>query len=196
MKNAVFWDVTSCGFIINRRFGGSCRLHLQVRKNNASEENCYTVTNRPTNSSKTSVYNKPTRRHIPEDSILLSHRRENLGRKTEYLADKNINFWDILSFSLVIFRETYGLHVYGWKVSQASRQAWLYYSATLKMETVHSPETLVNSTRLHDITTHKTTLVTRGPQTSNIRIEVLCDFTQCLQGNAGYDSGAYFKLGR
>jgi hypothetical protein len=29
MKNAVFWDVAPCGFIINRHFGGKCRLHLQ-----------------------------------------------------------------------------------------------------------------------------------------------------------------------
>jgi hypothetical protein len=38
MKNAIFWDVVLCGFIINRRFGGMCRLHLQGRRNNASEE--------------------------------------------------------------------------------------------------------------------------------------------------------------
>jgi hypothetical protein len=31
-----------------------------------------------TRSSETSVYNKPTRRHIPEDNIPHSHRRENL----------------------------------------------------------------------------------------------------------------------
>jgi hypothetical protein len=27
IKNAVFWDVAPCGFIINRRFGGTYRLH-------------------------------------------------------------------------------------------------------------------------------------------------------------------------
>jgi hypothetical protein len=31
MKNAVFWDVAPCGFIINQRFGGTYRLHLQGR---------------------------------------------------------------------------------------------------------------------------------------------------------------------
>jgi hypothetical protein len=41
MKNAVFWDV-------NRRFSGKCGLHIQVRRNNASEEKCYTVANRLT----------------------------------------------------------------------------------------------------------------------------------------------------
>jgi hypothetical protein len=48
MKNAVFRDVASCGFNINRRFGGTCRHHLQVRRNNTSEEKCETVANRLT----------------------------------------------------------------------------------------------------------------------------------------------------
>jgi hypothetical protein len=38
MKNDVFWDVRSCRFNINRRFGGACRLHIQGRRNNESEE--------------------------------------------------------------------------------------------------------------------------------------------------------------
>jgi hypothetical protein len=32
MKNAVFWDVAPCGITINRRFGGTRRLHLQGRR--------------------------------------------------------------------------------------------------------------------------------------------------------------------
>jgi hypothetical protein len=40
VKNIIFWDVESCGFIINQRFGGTCRLHLQGRRNNAREEKC------------------------------------------------------------------------------------------------------------------------------------------------------------
>jgi hypothetical protein len=28
MRNAVFCDVAPCGFIIDRRFGGTCRLNL------------------------------------------------------------------------------------------------------------------------------------------------------------------------
>jgi hypothetical protein len=31
MKNAVFWDVTPCRSCVNRRFGGTYRLHLQCR---------------------------------------------------------------------------------------------------------------------------------------------------------------------
>jgi hypothetical protein len=42
MKNAVFWDVAPCGFNMNRRFGGACRLHLQGERNNASEESANT----------------------------------------------------------------------------------------------------------------------------------------------------------
>jgi hypothetical protein len=33
MKNAVFWDVALCRFVINRRFGGMCHLNLQDRRN-------------------------------------------------------------------------------------------------------------------------------------------------------------------
>jgi hypothetical protein len=32
MKNVVFWDVAPCRFYVNRRFGGTYRLHLQGRK--------------------------------------------------------------------------------------------------------------------------------------------------------------------
>jgi hypothetical protein len=40
MKNAVFSHVAPCEFIINRRFGGTCRLYLQGRRYNASKEKC------------------------------------------------------------------------------------------------------------------------------------------------------------
>jgi hypothetical protein len=32
MKKYVFWDVAPCSSCVNRRFGGTYRLHLQVRK--------------------------------------------------------------------------------------------------------------------------------------------------------------------
>jgi hypothetical protein len=32
MKNTVFWDVALCRSCVNRRFGGTYRLHLQCRK--------------------------------------------------------------------------------------------------------------------------------------------------------------------
>jgi hypothetical protein len=32
MKNAVFWDVVQCSSCVNRRFGGTYRLHLQGRQ--------------------------------------------------------------------------------------------------------------------------------------------------------------------
>jgi hypothetical protein len=43
MRNAVFCDVAPFGFIINRRFGGTCRFHLQGRRNNTSD--CLLPTN-------------------------------------------------------------------------------------------------------------------------------------------------------
>jgi hypothetical protein len=48
LKNAVFWDVAPYRYCVNRRFGG------------------------------TSVYTISTRRHIPQNGIHHSHRRENL----------------------------------------------------------------------------------------------------------------------
>jgi hypothetical protein len=32
MKNAVFWDVATSRSCVNRRFGGTYRLHLQGKK--------------------------------------------------------------------------------------------------------------------------------------------------------------------
>jgi hypothetical protein len=32
MKNTVFWDEAPCNYCMNRRFGGTYRLHLQGRK--------------------------------------------------------------------------------------------------------------------------------------------------------------------
>jgi hypothetical protein len=38
MKNAVFWDVAPCGSSKNRRFGETCPLLLQGRRNKEREE--------------------------------------------------------------------------------------------------------------------------------------------------------------
>jgi hypothetical protein len=36
LKNAIFWDVKSCGSCKNRRFGGTYRLRHQGDKNNVN----------------------------------------------------------------------------------------------------------------------------------------------------------------
>jgi hypothetical protein len=54
LKNVVFWDVALCRSCVNRRFGGTYRLHLQGRKIREK-------------SSETSVNTRPTQRDIPED---------------------------------------------------------------------------------------------------------------------------------
>jgi hypothetical protein len=64
-KNADFWDVAPCRSCVNRRFGGTYRLHLQT-----------------ISYSETSVHTRSTLRHIPEDGILHSHRRENVKSYT------------------------------------------------------------------------------------------------------------------
>jgi hypothetical protein len=61
-KNGVFWDATPCGSCKNRRFGGTWRLLHQGDKN----------------------LTRATLRNIPEDTILHSHRRENLKSYTDF----------------------------------------------------------------------------------------------------------------
>jgi hypothetical protein len=80
MKNAVFWDVAPCRSRVNRRFGGTYRLHLQGIRNpramNQVEQVLvdswisYTLKMEAIHSSETSVNKISTRRHIPEDGIL------------------------------------------------------------------------------------------------------------------------------
>jgi hypothetical protein len=65
-KDAVFWDVAPCRFCVNRRFGGSYRLHLHNRKilerpahTGSSLEDFSTMKIYEIRSSETSVYTRP-----------------------------------------------------------------------------------------------------------------------------------------
>jgi hypothetical protein len=73
LKNAVFWDVALCRYFVNRRLGGTSRLHLQGRK----------IRERGTSVIR-SIYKRSTKHHIPEDGILHSHRCENLKSYKRY----------------------------------------------------------------------------------------------------------------
>jgi hypothetical protein len=42
MNNTVFWVVTLCGSCMNRRFGGTYRLHHQGEKNQQARNNVHT----------------------------------------------------------------------------------------------------------------------------------------------------------
>jgi hypothetical protein len=103
MKNAVFGDVARCRSCVNRRFGVTYCLHLQSRKirerGNQLEQvaepiqagssltDLFTLKMEALRSSETSDHTRSTRRHIPEDGILHSHRCENL----KYYND-NVSF--------------------------------------------------------------------------------------------------------
>jgi hypothetical protein len=81
MKNAVFWDMAPCRYFVNRRFGQTYHLHLQV----ALYSYLLTLVHRSwisstlkmeaIRSSETSVNKISTRPHIPEDGILHNGKR-------------------------------------------------------------------------------------------------------------------------
>jgi hypothetical protein len=81
LKNAVFWDVAPCSFCVNRRFWGTYCLHFQgrkIRERGTSVSSWLQTELQAICSSETSVHGRTTRRHILENGILHSHRRENL----------------------------------------------------------------------------------------------------------------------
>jgi hypothetical protein len=80
MKNGIFWVVMPCGYCKNRR---SMRRLLVTASFVPSSPILVTLMS----SSETSVLIRATRRNIPEDTILYSHRRENLRSYTDSNED-------------------------------------------------------------------------------------------------------------
>jgi hypothetical protein len=71
MKNAVFWDVTTCGSCKNRRFGETYRLHHQGDKIGELGTTLAVTSNRSMLWSNTlSILTRATRRNISGDGIL------------------------------------------------------------------------------------------------------------------------------
>jgi hypothetical protein len=97
IKNAVFWDVWLCRSSVNRRFGGTYRLHLQgrkIREWGASLSRWLQTAMEAISSSETLVYTRSTQRHIPEDCILHSHRCEYL-KSYKIKINRKLGFGDI-----------------------------------------------------------------------------------------------------
>jgi hypothetical protein len=91
---------------VNRRFGGTHRLHRQGRKILARGFSTLTMEAIP--SSETSVHTRSTQRHIPEDGVLHAHRRENFKSYREIfcfkaLSKKTINKTLIINPYLFIY---------------------------------------------------------------------------------------------
>jgi hypothetical protein len=89
IRSSIFWDITLCNPLkVKRRFGGTCRLHLQGRRisqalhqrDAGGKQRCYDTTEmEATCSSETVVdFQRTTWCYIPEDRNLHNHRSENL----------------------------------------------------------------------------------------------------------------------
>jgi hypothetical protein len=96
------WDITPCSPLkVNRRFGGTYRLHLQGRCHLISRWFLARLILRPCRwrrcSSVTSVhFQRATWRYIPEDSTFHNHRSENL---------KSYTWNQVLLQNLLIFQQ-------------------------------------------------------------------------------------------
>jgi hypothetical protein len=77
LKKAVFWDVAPCINCVNRRFGGTSVAPAEAGSL-ADFFLYFTLKMEEKRSSETSINTISTRRHIPENGFLHSHRRENL----------------------------------------------------------------------------------------------------------------------
>jgi hypothetical protein len=121
MKNAIFWDVALCRSCVNRHFRRTYRLHLQGRKiceqgNSSLQPPAHagslhadfsTLKMGAIRSSETSVHTRSTRRHIPEDGILHSHRNENLKSYILFLfllIWRNMDLWHIMTVAFRNFQ--------------------------------------------------------------------------------------------
>jgi hypothetical protein len=73
LKNAVFWDITPCGFCTNRRLGGNYPTMIRVtRIGEQGTKLAVTITllMKSIHSFETSVLTRATRSDIQEDDIL------------------------------------------------------------------------------------------------------------------------------
>jgi hypothetical protein len=114
-KNAVFWDVAPCEYRVNRRFGGTYRLHIQGRKVRELGTSVSRLLLSVYDSSQ-NIYTAPHPRNV----ILRSHRRGNL---ISYVI--SLTLWSL--HTEVFFYLLYGIWKLQWKEIRALAFSRIYY---------------------------------------------------------------------
>jgi hypothetical protein len=124
--NAISWNVTPYGSCENRRFGWKCCFYYRQLLVTADVVHNslirFILMMEKTRSPKTSVLTRPTWRHIPEDDILYSQRREKLKSyiwfKFQFLTATNTKtaavwiFYRALENCYRPLKERYCIHVH------------------------------------------------------------------------------------
>jgi hypothetical protein len=96
IKSSIFWDITPCSPLsVNRRFGGTYRLHLQGRRIRRARNQCesrWQAELEAMCSSETSVdFQRTEQRYIPEDGTLHNHRWENFKSYNSQVVSQSVS---------------------------------------------------------------------------------------------------------
>jgi hypothetical protein len=84
VTSSIFWDITQCNPLkVNRRFGGTCRLSLQVRR--MSQSSSVKASGKQISSETSVDFQRTTWRYVPEDITLHNQNCENLKSYIAYV---------------------------------------------------------------------------------------------------------------
>jgi hypothetical protein len=85
MKKAVFWDMAPCRYCVNRRFGGTYRLHLQGRRKKIDLGHRIQLQNTSILATKTQYMDR-----IIREAIEIELHPDNMNREVRFCLSKSV----------------------------------------------------------------------------------------------------------